>query len=183
MTRAETGKIIKIVKACYLNHYKGWTEEDIAEQVMVWEAIFKDYSYEQVNGGLTVFLRQDASGFPPTPGQIIDKIQMVRHLDEGTDMEMASLLMKAACNSAYHAQEEFDKLPEICQMAVGNPRVLRDWAMSTENTNVMESHFIRMIRQAREKQRNLEATPESVRLLISQTFSNKGIEQKEAVEG
>lgn len=77
MNRAETAKVIGVVMASYPTHYKGFSPETINNLVNAWSLILCEYSYERVNKGLMRYLKSDKAGFPPSPGQIIDKMPSV----------------------------------------------------------------------------------------------------------
>jgi hypothetical protein len=67
-----------------------------------------------------------------------------------SELKAWDMVRKAISNSGYHAEEEFDRLPEAIQIAVGNPANLREWAMMPTETveSVEQSHFIKAYRVA-----------------------------------
>lgn len=91
------------------------------------------------------------------------------------------MVSKAISNSGYHAEEEFDKLPEACQRAVGNPSNLKEWAMmeSDKVATVEQSHFIRNYRVAVQRMQEEAKIPDHVKEAIaSMREKTEAIEQK-----
>ena len=82
-----------------------------------------------------------------------------------TEMEAWTLVSRAARNSAYHAEREFEKLPPAVQQAVGGPEQLRAWAMmdTSEFESVVASNFMRTYRTVQERERESMLLPASVR--------------------
>ena len=169
MTRSETGKIVAVIKKCFQGYYKDYTVEDLNDMVNIWEMMLGDYSYEEVNAGLTVFIRSDKSGYPPTPGQLIDHIHKLKEkpenrLDEG---QAWSLVWKAICDSNYHASERFSELPPLVQRAVGSPEVLKGWAQTDiKDSEFLKNDFQRAYRTAQDRHTEEAKIPESVKVLM-----------------
>ena len=93
-----------------------------------------------------------------------------------------SLVRKAVRNSGYHSVEEFEKLPEACQRAVGSAANLKEWAlMDSERVETVEqSHFIRNYRTTVQRISEEKKLPESIRLLIASMRDNAlELEKKE----
>ena len=78
--------------------------------------------------------------------------------------------------------EEFEKLPEACQRAVGSAANLKEWAlMDSERVETVEqSHFIRNYRTTVQRISEEKKLPESIRLLIASMRDNAlELEKKE----
>ena len=73
--------------------------------------------------------------------------------------------------------EEFAKLPEACQMAVGSPANLREWALmdSDQVGTVEQSHFIRNYRTAVKRISEDRKIPNQIKALISEIQVEKKI--------
>lgn len=164
MTQAEAGKIIYTIKASYPSHFENMTNDDIKNMVRVWAGLFRDKSYEQISMGLEIYLMSETKGFPPSPGQIVDCIQKAKP-QEMTDAEAWGLVRKAIRNGIYGAEEEYAKLPDDCQRAVGRPGQLTEWAlMSSESVDVTAAaHFKRTYRTLMERKREDAKIPQSIR--------------------
>lgn len=99
-----------------------------------------------------------------------------------SELEAWSLVRKAVRNSGYHSVEEFEKLPEACQRAVGSAANLKEWAlMDSERVETVEqSHFIRNYRTTVQRISEEKKLPESIRLLIASMRDNAlELEKKE----
>lgn len=168
MTRNETSKIVYTLKAAYTKYYEHYTVQDYDNLISVWESVLEDYTYEQVSIGLNIYMRSDTKGFPPSAGQIIDCITKLTPQNDMTALEAWHLVYKAIGNSTYHSDDEFAKLPEMCQRAVGSPANLREWAqMDTEKVNTIEqSHFIRSYDAVKQRTQDMAKIPERTRNLI-----------------
>lgn len=47
---------------------------DVEFIISIWQEIFKDYEYSDVNTALIKVIKESKTAFPPSPGMIIDKI-------------------------------------------------------------------------------------------------------------
>ena len=156
MTRDESKKLLMVIQAAYPN----FNPPDKSIAVDTWQLMLADYSYAQVESAIRAYIRTDGKGYPPSIGQVIDKLQTL-YGDRNSEInEMAAwgMVQKAIKNSGYHAEEEFAKLPPIVQRAIASPSQLREWGLMEDldgtGMNVMQSNFMRTYRQevAREKE-------------------------------
>lgn len=140
MTRDEAKMIIKVLTTTYPN-YK---PRDLSETVDVWAAMLADYDYPTISKALHRYIMCDTSGFAPSIGQVIGSIPQTEPRYK-EPLEAWSLVRKAICNSTYHADEEFEKLPIECQVAIGSASNLKELAQMPTDTveSVEQSHFIR----------------------------------------
>lgn len=171
MNTSETAQIVMIVKAVYPLQFQKYSEQDYKNMVTAWSAVFEPYPFEIVNAGLQIYLTSDTKGFPPAPGQVIDKIMKIQHpvSEDLTENEAWSLVQKAISNSSYNSREEFEKLPKLVQKAVGSPENLHNCArMNLEQMEIEKSHFERNYRTVLERRNEEAKIPEKVKLLIRQ---------------
>ena len=164
MTREETAEVLMMIQAFYQN----FRVPDKTVAVNAWWNVLKDYSMSDVSRALDVFVRTDAKGFPPSPGQIIDKIHLPESFGELTETEAWALVSAALRNGYYGAEQEFAKLPDAVQDAVGSPSNLRNWAMTDQESveNVIQSNFMRSYRFILQRRREYKKLPENVKGLI-----------------
>ena len=175
----ETGKIITAITAAYPGYFRNSTVTDITNLVNTWNMVMADYTYEQVSAGLKIFLTSDTKGFPPSPGQVIDCILKITHPDSQnmTEGEAWSMVRNAIERGIYHAEEDYEKFPEIVKKAVGSPSNIRSMASDEEfNEGVAKSLFERTYRQLKERERKDAKIPNDVKKLIQSTINQ--IEQK-----
>lgn len=163
MNVTEAKKII----ASMIVSYSNYKPTDVDYVATIWADILSEYTYEQVDGALRLFIMSDKIGFAPSIGQLVDKIHTMTQPQELNEMEAWSLVYKAICNSTYNSVSEFEKLPPLVQKAVGLPDSLREWAM-TENFNheVVMSNFQRAYKAELKRHEELQKMPQNVRNLI-----------------
>lgn len=179
MTREETVKIIRIMCDCYPN-YK---PNNLSETVDVWNMMLKDCVYEQVSVALKAYIRSDTSGFAPSIGQLIGKIQTISQPQELDGMAAWGLVSKALRNGTYGAVEEFNKLPPLVKQAVGMPDNLKNWATSDYQTieTVIQSNFLRTYETVAKRANEINRMPDNIKSLIEKANANSykaQIEQK-----
>ena len=179
MTRDETVKIIRIM----CDSYPNYKPNNISETVDVWCMMLEDYNYNQVAVALKAYVTSDTSGFAPSIGELIAKIQMISQPQELNEMEAWSLVSKALRNGTYGAVEEFSRLPPIVQEAVGNPDNLRNWATSDCKAieTVIQSNFIKTYRSVTSRTEEIKRVPAEIQKLIEKVNQNSlkaQIEQK-----
>ena len=163
MNVTEAKKII----ASMIVSYSNYKPTDVDYAATIWADILSEYTYEQVDGALRLFIMSDKSGFAPSIGQLVDKIHTMTQPQELNEMEAWSLVSKAIRNSGYNSTEEFAKLPPLVQKAVGLPGQLRTWALDENyNEEVVSSNFIKCYRNELTRQRELQKMPQNVRNLI-----------------
>lgn len=179
MTREETVKIIRIMCDCYPN-YK---PNNLSETVDVWQMMLDEYSYNQVSIALKAYVTSDTSGFAPSVGEIVAKIQLVSQPQELDGMTAWGLVSKALRNGTYGAVEEFNKLPPLVRQAVGMPDNLKNWAASDYQTieTVIQSNFLRTYEVIVKRETEISRMPDNIKSLIEKTNANSykaQIEQK-----
>lgn len=179
MTREETVKIIRIMSDCYPN-YK---PSNLSETVDVWNMMLEEYSYNQVSIALKAYVTSDTSGFAPSVGEIVAKIQLVSQPQELDGMAAWGLVSKALRNGTYGAVEEFNKLPPLVRQAVGIPDNLKNWATSDYQTieTVIQSNFLRTYETIVKRANEINRMPDNIKSLIEKTNANSykaQIEQK-----
>lgn len=179
MTREETVKIIRIMSDCYPN-YK---PNNLSETVDVWQMMLDEYSYNQVSIALKAYVTSDTSGFAPSVGEIVAKIQLVSQPQELDGMAAWGLVSKALRNGTYGAVEEFNKLPPLVRQAVGMPDNLKNWATSDYQTieTVIQSNFLRTYETVVKRANEINRMPDNIKSLIEKTNANSykaQIEQK-----
>lgn len=163
MTKKETAQILAILKEYYPRDF---TSTDLQTKVEAWYLVLKDYEYVVAQNAVIAFVTSDLQGFMPSVGQIIDKIKQISSPEkELTEAEAWAKVYKAICNSAYNSKEEFAKLPDAIQRAVGNPDVLKSWSLLTvdEVNTVIQSNFMRSYKSANTQQKQYDALPNATK--------------------
>ena len=165
VTRDETIELLMMVQAAFPN-YK---PQDKTVAVNTWFLMLADYPYQQVQMALKAYIATDTSGFAPSIGQIIDKMQMINSHAEQNEMEAWSLVSKALRNGNYKSREEFEKLPDLVKEAVGSPENIHNWAQSDIKSieSVIQSNFIKSYRLVVNRQKEIQKLPKDIKAMIS----------------
>lgn len=160
MDRLEFEKIIKGMKSI-------WTKSDYIpdETAMeLWYTLFKHVPYKAMS--TAVQMHMHISSFPPAPADINRQLDKLRKADPlPAEDEAWQQVRKAVSNSGYHAEEEFEKLPEIVKLTVQSPSNLRSWGMMEIETfeSVVKSQFLRAYRVRRDREAEERRLPEPIR--------------------
>lgn len=162
----ESKKIIAVMMMSYPNY----NPIDIDSTAQLFSQMMADYSYKQVDMALRSFIATDTSGFAPSIGQLIEKVRRISCGNELSEMEAWALVSRAIQNGQNGAEEEFAKLPEIVQKAVGSPSLLRSWATTDERSieNVVQSNFMRTYRAELSRKREVQTMPKDVLKIMEQ---------------
>jgi hypothetical protein len=141
MTKKEALRLMAIMTVAYPNYRLA----DIDFTATTWADMLPNYTYDQVEAALKAYILSENTGFPPSIGQINEKLVALSQSDTPTPLEAWSLVRIAVRNSTYHADDEFAKLPPIIQSTVGNARNLEEWAkgQATQFETVIHSNFLR----------------------------------------
>ena len=143
MTAKETIEFLTMMQTIYPN-FKPSVDKKFV--IGVWQDLFKDVPFQQMQAALRAFAVSENAGYSPTPGQLMQFINANSKKDDVNGEEAWDKVLKALRNSSYHAEEEFEKLPEVIKKAIGgNPGCLRTLAVMDMNTlnSVEKSHFLR----------------------------------------
>ncbi len=172
MTKTECKKLVLSMMALYSRFYPD-PEGMMGLMTESWYLVLGDIPYQDAVTGLKWYARADTAGFPPSPGQIVHRVQMAREAaDQHSWMgegEAWSLVSKAIEDSAYHAEEQFSRLPPVIQRAVGSPSALRQMGQE-EKLSVTRGQFARSYEQAVARTRAEASMPEEVRALAERTM-------------
>jgi len=159
MNTEETKKLLALIAVYYPN----FNPENKALTVKAWSATLADIRFEDMQKALLAFVRTSDSPFAPNIGQLLARLDSIENgdIDDG---EAWNLVYNAICNSAYNAEREFAKLPEVIRETLHTPSQLREWATSDINGNalqVIHSNFLRAYTQVKTRQKdNRRLTPD-----------------------
>lgn len=158
MNAQETGKILATISEVYPSFRK---DRNIQATQDVWLTVFEHTPYRTVERALIAYIAADAKGFPPVPGAINEKIRQMRELSGLSENDAWILVLKAVRRGIYNSAEEFAKLPEEVQRAVGHPSQLHEWAMldAGEINTVIAASFKRSWRARKELENSLGGMP------------------------
>lgn len=167
MTRAETIELMQEIEARYPN----FSPSNPKKTVDVWLEEFEMFPYEVVLAGVKTFASTDIKGFPPTIGQVKDKIFSLATINMPNVNEAWDLVQRAIADSTYHAEERFEKLPPIIQKVVGSPTTLRNWGQTETKIvgTVIYSQFVKTYENIFEKEKEKTKIPKNIIDLIENT--------------
>lgn len=146
MDLVETKKIIAYIAGAYPRYFASVSRQSVDRQAIVWNDALADYSVEAVMIGVKSYISVDSSGFPPSPGQIIEHIHFVGNPRDHSGTEAWALVRKAVNVPWDQFEASFATLPRAAQIAVGSPESLKELAQmdSQRFETVAQSNFLRM---------------------------------------
>lgn len=146
MTREEFNVIAKAMNA----FYPGMKILSDVDTMNAWYAMIGNMDYQTASEALKAHVNTS----PYEPKVVDFRKYANRQKTECLNEEEAwALVTKAIRNGAYGSEEEFAKLPDIVQKAVGSPVNLEAWSQlpSDEVHTVVSSNFMRQYRTETEK--------------------------------
>ena len=177
MTDHEIGRLVYAVRGTYPKYYANMGAEDLKGLSMAWALVLGEYDFSIASRAVQLYLTNDTTGFPPSPGQIVDAIHKITNprIAEMTATEAWALVRKAIRNGYYGAEEEFAKLPTACQRAIGSPSNLRELAQLDidQVETVEQSHFIKAYNTQVVRERETAKMPSDIRALVEKAVSEK----------
>ena len=170
MTREHTEAILRVLETAYPQFYRGKSTEERRDALRLWHDMFADRDGMVVAAAVKAFIATDAKGFPPSIGQINEKLVKLTGPEALSEQEAWALVSRAIRKSGYHAAEAFAALPPVIQQVVSSPSALRTWAMTPAEDleTVVASNFMRSYRLRAAEARELLALPQDVRAVLAQ---------------
>lgn len=147
MTREEVKELLMNMKTYYPN----FKIDDPTRFVNAWYMMLQDEDCFQVAMALKEYIKTDKSGFAPSIGSLLGKVQTneSNFVDESVAW---AKVYKAICDSGYNAEDRFAELDEDIKRAVGSASQLRQWAISESfNQGVESAMFYKRLAGIREK--------------------------------
>lgn len=168
MTREETLLILAVLKAAYPHAFKDMKKSDGEAMVNLWQMQFASENYQEVSAAVNALIATRTVGYSPTIGEVKERLYRLRNVNELSEGEAWGMVYKALSNGYYGYMDEWKKLPQEVQRAVGNPEQLREWSQMETDTvqSVVASNFMRSYRVMKERAKEVEKLPEAVREMI-----------------
>ena len=104
MTRYEASVLMATLRAAYPQYYARQTAADADAAVCLWAMMFEDERAENVAAAVKAYIATDTKGFPPSIGQIKNKLDTLRAEANGGEMtaqEAWALVQKAEIGRAH----------------------------------------------------------------------------------
>ena len=177
MTAKEFGFLAEAIKTYFPRDNVLPTEN----AMRLWYEELKDIPYQLAHLALRKYVYTNK--FAPTIADIREQVAELNNQNEEELNETAAWYMvwKAICNSGYHADEEFAKLPPVIQRAVHSPAQLREWALleniDGKTITVLQSDFQRAFRAEKQREREQNKLSPDV-LKLMRPLNNPQIEDK-----
>jgi hypothetical protein len=164
MTDIEVRKALAMLQENY-PHFMDGRKFDATKSL--WMQLFANDTSPVVEAAILAFIASDNKGFPPSIGQIKEKIAQMDNDGVLDEAGAWALVYAAMCKGA--TEKEFNKLPCDIQRVVGTQRILFDWSMMDIETvnSVVASNFMRSYRARAVHTREIKKLPESVRALYA----------------
>ena len=167
MNKRDTVGIMAILQTAYPAYYAKQNEQQRIEAVNLWAELFADDPPQLVAAAVKTII-VSGGAFPPSIGDIKNKMHDLSAPAEISETEAWALVSKACANGIYGYEAEFAALPPTVQAAVGRPEQLREWAQMDVETvqSVVASNFMRGYKTAQRRERETAMLPESVKALL-----------------
>lgn len=142
MTKSEWNGVVKILNAMYED--KGRLMFETPEKIKIWYECLSDLDYQ----GCCEAVKRHAliSEFQPKIADIRKQYVTVTNTEQQiSEAEAWNYVRAAIRDSIYHADEQFEQLPDIVKRAVASPDRLREWGQlpSDTVTSVVRAEFRR----------------------------------------
>ena len=163
MNRIETIQILAVLKAAFPGFCRDLGTDDHEAVVRLWHSQFADCGFEEVSLAIEALISHWTGWGVPPVGAVKEELWKLRHPKELTGKEAWGLMLKAIRSGSARAREEYDKLPPEVR-AVTSPAEISELGMKADiNHSVEESNFIRSFTENRQKQKEQELLPPTVR--------------------
>lgn len=166
MTKDETAKILATISALYPN----FKVDNKAVAINAWHLILEDHEYADISKAIKLYANTVDDQFAPSVNKLIALTRKPAELTQMNEVTAWRLVRKAIGRGIYYSREEYEKLPEEVQQAVGDPEQIRQWAMleSSEIDTVIQSNFKRRFETMQKRRLEIEAMPAEMQELIKQ---------------
>jgi hypothetical protein len=182
MTKAETLRILAIIRVAYPGFHNRTDAQDQADVELLWSEMFKDDPFELVSAAVKTFIASDEKGFPPHIGAIKAAIATLAQPDMLIEAEAWNLVRSKMSSCATRA--DFLALPPVIQRAVGSASQLNQWAMTDiKSLPVTQSNFMRSYRTALAAEQQRAKIPKDVLALMDGRRLGMLLEQEAQGEG
>ena len=180
MNKDEIKTVFRAIVAIYPNSYKDIYR--IKDAISVWAVIFASAEARLVESALYTYISEEHA-FAPTPGHIQRIMNKITNPNELSEAQAWSMVRRALSNGLYGAQEEFDRLPEDVQKAVGSAQWIHSVAMDEDaNMSVESSNFFRRYREVVRDRRERECMPPAVRKIVDELVTRRSFDEVAQLE-
>lgn len=167
MTKRDVVGIMALLQTAYPAYYAKQDDQQRIEAVNLWAELFANDDPGLVGAAVKTII-VSGGAFPPSIGEIKNKMHDLTAPAEMSETEAWALVSKACANGIYGYEAEFAKLPPTVQAAVGRAEQLREWAMMDTETvqSVVASNFMRGFKTAMRREKETAMLPDNVKALL-----------------
>lgn len=164
MTKQETLMILGVLKAAYPGFYATIKPAEAEGIVGLWQEMFFEPA-QVVAAAVKALIATRTSTYPPTIGEVKDKIRLITTPADTGAAEAWSLVRDAISDGIYGAEKGFAALPPDIQSIVGSHAQLTQWAQMDAETvqSVVASNFMKAYREHQARKKQVEVLPPDIR--------------------
>ena len=173
MTKQEVVKMFALITTAYPR--SDAFKKISAEAVEMWQTCLEDVPFNVAQSALVA--HSVNSEYPPSIAEI--RRAALKSVTDGRDTaeEAWSQVFKAIRNSAYNSVEEYAKLPEISKRCIGSAAVLKEWAVSEDEStiSVARAQFLNAYRTLDKREQERAMLPPAVRAALDAAMSDDAL--------
>lgn len=150
MTAQEAQRLVAAWRSLWPS--ASWRAEDMRLVLMTWAAVLADIDYAEAEA-VIIAIARDGAEFPPTPGQIAERVLTLREQRDGTacpdiDRALAEVRHYVTTRGMHHGEPEQWSHPAVAAAvhAIG-------WADLCSGGDTTRAHFIRAYEAAKHRHR------------------------------
>ena len=175
MTKKDVTELLAVLQTAYPYFYSKKTKEELLAIAQIWEKKFANDDVRIVSLALDKIIETEE--FPPSIATIKNYIsRFEQYATSGNTLaELWDKFMYACHDATYNAQKQFDDLPRILQLFVGNARQLRRYGEMQESDleRYVRSSFDKELPLLRERVKFENETSPEQKQLLAEAANNK----------
>ena len=167
MNRKEIASFMDTLVSLYPGYYNPLTKQQKARVFAVWANSFVNEDAEQAAAGLQAFVNTSTTAFPPSIGQVKEKMYMLFEPPENSAEEAWNAVYNVIHTGCTPAK--YEALPPLAKKAVGSYGQLKSMGQTSEDqlTSVGKNSFLNMYRLVEKRKRAIDSLPDSMKALVA----------------
>ena len=179
MTKKEVAQLFGVIASLFPKE-KAFKSAEIP-MIEAWHELLQDIPLQ--TAAKAVAAHAATNNFPPTIAEIR---RFCIQADGGESAEQAwARVLRALKDSAYHSAERYAELPDVCKRLVGSANVLKEWAISEDQTSisVARARFLAQYDMEKRKESERKMIPPSVRQALDAALNANLLPESEEDNG